>query len=107
MHGAELRLRIARRIGWTALGAFCALLGVSPAGAAEEAPNHVRDVKVHAAEGIPGATEIEVVGTSAPAYNVRVADGGKRLFVDLSNADIAGAPPAITTAVGVVGGVLT
>jgi type IV pilus assembly protein PilQ len=74
---------------------------------ADGGPNHVRDVKVHAAEGIPGGTEIEVVGTGTPVFSVRVTDGGRRLLVDLNNADVAGAPEAITNASGLVGGVLT
>ncbi|HEX8790796.1 MAG TPA: type IV pilus secretin PilQ [Polyangiaceae bacterium] len=74
---------------------------------ADAAANHVRDVRVHAADGVSGGTEIEIVGTGAPNYNVRVADGGRRLLVDLADSDVAGAPAAITTPVGVVGGVLT
>jgi type IV pilus assembly protein PilQ len=74
---------------------------------ADGAANHVRDVRVHAADGVSGGTEIEIVGTGAPNYNVRVADGGRRLLVDLADSDVAGAPAAITTPVGVVGGVLT
>jgi type IV pilus assembly protein PilQ len=80
------------------------LLCASPA-SADAAANHVRDVRVRPGEG--GATEIEIVGTGAPTYNVRVADGGRRLMVDLSDSDVAGAPAALTTPVGIVGGVLT
>src|SRR5580698_9511295 len=76
-------------------------------GWAEAASNHVRDVRVHADDAVPGGTRIEVVGTVAPIYNVRVAEGGRRLFVDVSDADVAGAPAAITQGVGVVGGILT
>ena len=65
---------------------------------ADAAANHVADVRVHASEG--GGVEIEIVGTGAPTYNVRVADGGRRLLVDLANTDVAGAPAAITTPVG-------
>src|SRR4051794_39468281 len=81
-------------------------VGVLAGGAAraDVVPNHVRDVKVRAHEG---ATEIEVVGTGVPTYSARVAEGGKRLIVDLSGADVAGAPEAITTPTGVVGGVFT
>jgi type IV pilus assembly protein PilQ len=75
-------------------------------GWADAGPNHVRDVKVRAAE-VPGGAEIEVFGTTAPTFNARVAEGGKRLLVDLMSADVAGAPEAITTGSGVVGGVLT
>src|SRR5579883_2994877 len=107
MHGAKRRLNFARRTGGAALGALLALFMFTPAWAAPQGPNHVRDVKVHAAEGLPGTTDIEIVGTVAPVYNVRVAEGGKRLLIDLSDADVAGAPAAITQGVGAVGGVLT
>ncbi|HVH43673.1 MAG TPA: type IV pilus secretin PilQ [Labilithrix sp.] len=71
------------------------------------APNHVRDVKVRATDAQSGATEIEVVGTTAPVFNVRIENGGKRLVVDLSNADVVGVKEAVTNAVGIVGGVMT
>lgn len=93
------------------LSAGTATADAPPADPAADKPaatNHVSDVRVHAAaDGPPGATEVEIVGTGAPSYNVRVADGGRRLLVDLSDSDVAGAPAAITTPVGVVGGVLT
>ncbi|MBX3189289.1 MAG: type IV pilus secretin PilQ [Labilithrix sp.] len=74
---------------------------------ADGAPNHVRDVKIRATDTSTGATEIEVVGTTAPVFNVRVESGGKRLLVDIANADAQGVKEAITSQVGVVGGVLT
>jgi len=74
---------------------------------ADGAPNHVRDVKIRATDASTGAAEIEVIGTSAPVFNVRVEGGGRRLLVDIANSDVAGAKEAITQAVGVVGGVLT
>jgi type IV pilus assembly protein PilQ len=74
---------------------------------ADGTPNHVRDVKVRTTDATSGSTEIEVVGTTAPVFNVRVEGGGKRLVVDIANADVAGAKEAITKATGVVGGVLT
>lgn len=43
----------------------------------------------------------------APNYSARVAQQGKRLVVDLRDAAIAGAEPAITDFRGVVGGVMT
>src|SRR5690349_7097702 len=104
MHGSKKSRRTKTLAA--VLGASFVLLSCSLASAGT-GPNHVRDVKVRAAEGIPGGTEIEIVGTGAPVYNVRVAEGGRRLYVDLTNADVVGAPEAITTPVGVVGGVLT
>ena len=94
------------KIGGAGLTAVAALL-TATLGWADETPNHVRDVKMHAAEGIPGGTEIEVVGTGAPNFSVRVADGGRKLLVDLPNTDVVGAPEALTKPEGPVGGVLT
>ena len=70
-------------------------------------PNHVKDVDVRAAGADGQGTEISVVGTAAPVYFVRVDAGGKRLLVDIANADLAEAQPPITDPVGVVGGVMT
>ena len=96
-------MRTKRLGGLTAI----ATLLTAALGAADELPNHVRDVKMHAAEGIPGGTEIEVVGTNAPTFSVRVADGGLKLLIDLTNTDVVGAPEALTKPEGPVGGVLT
>jgi type IV pilus assembly protein PilQ len=80
---------------------------LSAALAFADAGNHVKDVTVRPIEAVSGATEIEVVGTSAPVFNVRVETGGKKLIVDLTNADVAGVKDALTNAVGVVSGVVT
>ncbi len=93
-----------------ALGAATAATGVllcESAAFAESPTNHVRDVRVHEDAAVPGGAQIEVTGTSAFTYTVRVAEGGRRLLVDLSDADVVGAPAAITTSTGVVAGVLT
>jgi type IV pilus assembly protein PilQ len=73
----------------------------------EPAHKHITDVRVQGAEGAPGAVEVVIAATAALTYNVRVADGGHRILVDLSDTDVQGAPAAMTTPVGVVGGVLT
>jgi type IV pilus assembly protein PilQ len=83
------------------------ILPASIANADSSAHDHVTDVKVQATDGAPGAVEVVVSGTVAPSYSARVANGGRRIVVDLSDADVQGAPAAITTPVGVVGGVLT
>jgi type IV pilus assembly protein PilQ len=80
---------------------------VEPTARADGAANHVRDVRIHVADAASGSAEIEIVGAGGSAYSVRVADGGRRLLVDLQDADVAGAPAAITTPAGVIGGVLT
>jgi type IV pilus assembly protein PilQ len=91
------------------ISAQAILLGATFAFASgiESAPNHVRDVSVRATDAQSGAAEIEIVGSSAPTFNVRIENGGKRLIVDISNSDLAGVKPALTNAVGVVGGVMT
>jgi type IV pilus assembly protein PilQ len=89
------------------MSAQAILLGTTLALAdVEAAPNHVRDVKVRTMDAAGGA-EIEIVGTSTPTYAVRIENGGKRLIVDISDSDVLGVHQAITSAVGVVGGVMT
>jgi type IV pilus assembly protein PilQ len=79
----------------------------APAASADSATNHIRDVRLQPDDAVSGGARIDIVGTGAPVYSVRVADGGARLLIDLTDSDVVGAPSAITTAVGVVGGVLT
>jgi len=96
--------------GMTALSAVSAassILFTQSAASADGVANHVRDVKLKADDATSGAAEIEIVGTGAPAYSVRVADGGRKLLLDLSDSDVVGAPAAITAPSGVVGGILT
>jgi type IV pilus assembly protein PilQ len=74
---------------------------------ADGVESRVRDVRVRPSDGVAEGAEVEVFATGALTYSVRVADEGRRLLIDLSAADVAGAPAAITSPVGVVGGVLT
>ena len=90
----------------TVLGASAVLLSATLSWA-DGTTNHVRDVKIRATDASTGATEIEVVGSTAPVFNVRVESGGKRLLVDISDADVVGVKEALTSQVGIVGGVLT
>jgi type IV pilus assembly protein PilQ len=83
------------------------VLAVTSTAFADGIGNRVRDVRLQADNAVAGGSQIEIVGTGPAAYSVRVADGGRRLLVDLSDSEVAGAPAAITTAVGVVGGILT
>jgi type IV pilus assembly protein PilQ len=102
---AALLKRDVAALAWA--GTVASVLLPSSTGWADAASNHVRDVRVQVDDAVPGGTRIEIVGTAVPTYNVRVAEGGRRLLVDISDADVVGAPPAITQAVGVVGGILT
>jgi type IV pilus assembly protein PilQ len=51
--------------------------------------------------------EVVVATTGTPRFSARLLDGGKRLLVDLADADVEGAPGAITQGNGVVAGVMT
>ncbi|MFO0677763.1 MAG: type IV pilus secretin PilQ [Polyangiaceae bacterium] len=100
MHRVKLK-----RLGTGTLLALATLLSAS-ASRADAGPNHVRDVQVRT-DAVTRGAEIVVTGTGTPSYASRVEAGGKRLVVDLSNADILGAPEAVTGDGGLVGGVLT
>jgi type IV pilus assembly protein PilQ len=102
---AGLFKRDVAALAWA--GTAASVLLPASIGWAEAAHNHVRDVRMRVDDAVPNGTRIEIVGTAVPTYNVRVAEGGRRLLVDIADADIAGAPPAITQGVGVVGGILT
>jgi type IV pilus assembly protein PilQ len=54
-----------------------------------------------------GAAEISVQTNGKPTYTARVADGGKRLLVDIAGASVTGAPTAITEGNDVVAGIMT
>ena len=102
-----MHLYKARKLRILRLAAVVAALHVSSVAWASATPNHVRDVRVHAATDLAGATEIEVSGTEAPSFQVRSEAGGKRLILELANADVAGAPESISDPRGLVSGILT
>ncbi len=104
-----MHLYKARKLRILRLAAVVAAIQVSVSGVAWAAatPNHVRDVRVHAADDMPGVTEIEISGTEAPSYQVRSEAGGKRLLLELSNSDVVGAPESISDPRGLVSGILT
>ncbi len=85
------------------------LLSAGAASAGTGAPNHVRDVGLKAVESTAGpGSELVVRGSEPPVFSVRVESSGKRLVIDVANADLTGAAgEPITGAVGLVGGVLT
>jgi type IV pilus assembly protein PilQ len=76
---------------------------VTPASA--DAILQVRDVRVRATE--VGKSEVLVATTGTPTFSARVAEGGHRLLIDLTGAQVAGAPGAITKGTDVVAGVMT
>lgn len=66
---------------------------------------HVK--KVTLAAPAPGSAEVTVSTSSTPTFSARVTNGGTRLLVDITDADVAGAEPAIVKGNDVVSGVLT
>jgi type IV pilus assembly protein PilQ len=93
-------------VALAASSAAASMLLCEAVASADAPQTRIRDVRVHATDGVPDGAEIEVVGTSAFTYSARLAEEGRRLLVDLSGADLGTAPAAITSPVGVVGGVL-
>jgi type IV pilus assembly protein PilQ len=67
---------------------------------------HATHVEVRALDEARAA-EVVVSFTSEPAFTARLDKGNRRLLVDVADADVLGATPALTDRVGVVGGVLT
>lgn len=89
-----------------ALGALCLLgsLGISTPASAGPSTSRVTEVK---AAAVGEGAEIVIVSSRPPQYSARVADQGRRLILDLSDAELDGAASAITERAGVVGGVMT
>lgn len=65
----------------------------------------LRDVRMSARGD--GTVEVAVTTKGTPHVSARVADGGKRLIVDVLDATVSGAPPAITEGNALVSGVMT
>lgn len=82
--------------------AVAALLAPPRNAAAAGERNHVRDVRVSADDGV---SDVRIAGT-APAVFIAHSGAGGQIVVDVDNADVVGAPAAITGITGLVGGVL-
>jgi len=96
------RLRATR----VALGILCLLGGLGASAPALAGPSTGRVTEVKAAAVGEGA-EISIVSSRPPQYSARVADQGRRILLDLTDAEVDGAPPALIERAGVVGGVMT
>ncbi len=59
------------------------------------------------AVGTQGAAEVVATFSAQPTWTARLANGNKRLIIDVANAEVRGAPTVLVKRVGVVGGVLT
>ncbi|WP_104984292.1 type IV pilus secretin PilQ [Sorangium cellulosum] len=78
----------------------------APAGDADAAASmKVSDVRLTAPA--EDRAEVVVATSGAPRFSARVTDGGKRLLIDLADAEMGGAPGAITRGNAIVAGVMT
>jgi type IV pilus assembly protein PilQ len=100
--GSRRTPRLGRSSAWLLSLALLGTAGLAHAEGARRATH----VEVHALEG-KGAAEVAVTFSEEPSFTARLDKGNRRLVVDVSDADVAGAAPALTDRVGVIGGVLT
>lgn len=98
---------------WTAYrnvvaSGLLALAGVTHGGSAAAVGSSRFATNIQVQPGVnKGHTQVVVEFTAAPTFTARLERGGRRLIVDVPDADVRGAPPALTDRVGVVGGVLS
>ena len=101
-----MRRTSSRTLAATSLLALLTALAVPNRADAEERANHattvrmVRDAERDVVRVVVGFSEI-------PTFTARLEQNGLRLLVDVPNADLQGAPTALTERLGVVGGVMT
>ncbi|HTJ83620.1 MAG TPA: type IV pilus secretin PilQ [Polyangiaceae bacterium] len=70
-------------------------------------PNKVSVTDVTLSAPSDGAARVVVRTSQRPTFSARIADGGRRLLVDLDGAEIKGAPSAIVKGNRIVAGVMT
>jgi type IV pilus assembly protein PilQ len=99
------RRRSGRLLGRFLVGGLLAFLSYAAPAAAAPAAIHVSDVRI--ASTSREAAEVAVATSGEPRFSARVTDGGTRLVVDIADADIAGAPAALTKGNDLVAGVMT
>jgi type IV pilus assembly protein PilQ len=101
-----MRRTSSRTLAATSLLALLTALAVPNRAEAEERANHatsvrmVRDAEREVVHIVVGFSEI-------PTFTARLEQNGLRLIVDVPDADLKGAPTALTERLGVVGGVMT
>ncbi|HEY3254363.1 MAG TPA: type IV pilus secretin PilQ, partial [Polyangiaceae bacterium] len=81
-------------------------LAVPKRAAAEERVNHATSVRM-VRDAERDVVRVVVGFSETPTFTARLDRNGLRLLVDVPDADLMGAPPALTDRQGVVGGVMT
>ncbi|NUO47779.1 MAG: type IV pilus secretin PilQ [Polyangiaceae bacterium] len=98
-----LRRRVRRAAA--ALGVWILTAFVAVSASAQPGATKVTDVALSSAKA--GSAQIVVRTSARPVYTARIADGGKRILIDVSGSSVAGAPAAIVEGNDVVAGVMT
>src|SRR4051812_8050219 len=100
-----MRRSSSRSLAATSLLALLSALAVPNRAAAEERANHATSVRM-VRDAERDVVRIVVGFSETPAFTARLDRNGLRLLVDVPNADLQGAPTALTERQGVVGGVM-
>ena len=101
-----MRRTSSRTLAATSLLALLTALAVPNRAEAEERANHATSVRM-VRDAERDVVRIVVGFSEIPAFTARLERNGLRLVVDVPNADLKGAPTALTDRQGVVGGVMT
>lgn len=101
--GSRTVRRVRRQVGAVAVWAAMTV-AFGGAAYAGTIPNHLKEVKVDTGAG---GEEVVISGSTAPTYNARLEADGKRLHLEIANADLVKPIDPLTTNAGIVGGVLT
>ncbi|MES1178373.1 MAG: type IV pilus secretin PilQ [Myxococcales bacterium] len=100
-----MRRTSSRTLAATSLLALLTALAVPNRADAEERANHATSVRM-VRDAQRDVVRIVVGFSEIPTFTARLERNGLRLVVDVSNADLQGAPTALTERLGVVGGVM-
>ncbi|MEO8920440.1 MAG: type IV pilus secretin PilQ [Polyangiaceae bacterium] len=90
----------------TSLLALLAALAVPVQAEAQERANHATTVRM-VKDPQRDVVRVVVGFSEIPTFTARLERNGLRLVVDVPDADLQGAPPALTERLGVIGGVMT
>ncbi|HEX2671497.1 MAG TPA: AMIN domain-containing protein, partial [Polyangiaceae bacterium] len=100
-----MRRTSSRSLAAVSLLALLTALAVPNRAEAEERANHATSVRM-LRDAERDVVRIVVGFSEIPAFTARLDRNGLRLVVDVPNADLKGAPTALTERQGVVGGVM-
>jgi type IV pilus assembly protein PilQ len=99
----ESRARLKFFFGGLSVWLLTALLSVT----AYAEPRSIKVTAVTLSAPTEGSARIVVTTSGRPTFSARVADGGKRILIDVTDAVVSGAPAAIVEGNRVVSGVMS